>query len=211
MSNTTNYGWNIPDNTDLVKDGALAIRTLGSAIDTSMNTALGTRKAGMVLLNTTSFSAVASQNMAANLFTATYKNYLLMLNWQQNTTTGSIGLRLRASGVDAATNYFYSIAGFDSNNTANSTGQASQTYFYFSASSPKADSAPNGAYIYVHDPLTAARTMFTGQSAVWQQSDRLTSSNFAGMHSTAAAYDSFSLTPSAGSMTGTISVYGVNV
>ena len=35
MANTTSFGWETPDNTDLVKDGALAIRTLGEAIDTS--------------------------------------------------------------------------------------------------------------------------------------------------------------------------------
>jgi hypothetical protein len=35
MANTTNFGWETPDNTDLVKDGALAIRTLAGAIDTS--------------------------------------------------------------------------------------------------------------------------------------------------------------------------------
>jgi hypothetical protein len=36
MANTTNFGWETPDDTDLVKDGAAAIRTLGQAIDTSM-------------------------------------------------------------------------------------------------------------------------------------------------------------------------------
>jgi hypothetical protein len=36
MANTTNFGWETPDDTDLVKDGAAAIRTLGSAIDTSL-------------------------------------------------------------------------------------------------------------------------------------------------------------------------------
>lgn len=36
MANTTNFGWETPDDTDLVKDGAAAMRTLGSAIDTSM-------------------------------------------------------------------------------------------------------------------------------------------------------------------------------
>ena len=36
MANTTYFGWETPDDTDLVKDGAAAIRTLGSAIDTSM-------------------------------------------------------------------------------------------------------------------------------------------------------------------------------
>ncbi len=35
MATTTNYGWETPDDTDLVKDGAAAIRTLGSAIDTT--------------------------------------------------------------------------------------------------------------------------------------------------------------------------------
>ena len=35
MATTTNFGWDTPDDTDLVKDGALAIRTLGSSIDTS--------------------------------------------------------------------------------------------------------------------------------------------------------------------------------
>jgi hypothetical protein len=35
MATTTNYGWATPDNTDLVKDGALAIRTLGSSVDTT--------------------------------------------------------------------------------------------------------------------------------------------------------------------------------
>jgi hypothetical protein len=35
MATTTNYAWETPDDTDLVKDGALAIRTLGSSIDTT--------------------------------------------------------------------------------------------------------------------------------------------------------------------------------
>ena len=36
MANTTYFGWETPDDTDLVKDGAAAIRTLGQAIDTSL-------------------------------------------------------------------------------------------------------------------------------------------------------------------------------
>lgn len=36
MATTTNFGWETPDDTDLVKDGAAAMRTLGNAIDTSM-------------------------------------------------------------------------------------------------------------------------------------------------------------------------------
>jgi hypothetical protein len=36
MATTTNFGWETPDDTDLVKDGAAAIRTLGNSIDTSL-------------------------------------------------------------------------------------------------------------------------------------------------------------------------------
>jgi len=36
MATTTNYSWTTPNDTDLVKDGASAIRTLGSAIDTTV-------------------------------------------------------------------------------------------------------------------------------------------------------------------------------
>ena len=35
MPSTTNFGWTTPADTDLVKDGAAAIRTLGNGIDTS--------------------------------------------------------------------------------------------------------------------------------------------------------------------------------
>ena len=33
MATTSNYGWPTPDDTDLIKDGAAAIRTLGSSAD----------------------------------------------------------------------------------------------------------------------------------------------------------------------------------
>lgn len=36
MASTTNYGWTTPDDTSLVKDGAAAIRSLGTAIDTTV-------------------------------------------------------------------------------------------------------------------------------------------------------------------------------
>jgi hypothetical protein len=40
MATTTNNGWTTPDDTDLVKDGALAIRDLGQEIDTSVGEGL---------------------------------------------------------------------------------------------------------------------------------------------------------------------------
>lgn len=51
MATTTNFGWSTPDDTALVKDGASAIRTLGSSIDTSMAGLKG-GTAGQVLSKT---------------------------------------------------------------------------------------------------------------------------------------------------------------
>jgi hypothetical protein len=106
MATTTpNYGWAVPTSTDLVKDGATAIETLGDAIDASMNTALGTKKAGMVLLNTTSFSGVTSVSLPALSFTSAYTNYVLYVN---ATSSASVGLRFRfiKEGVERAANYY---------------------------------------------------------------------------------------------------------
>lgn len=36
MASTTNFGWSTPDDTALVKNGASAIRTLGSSADSTV-------------------------------------------------------------------------------------------------------------------------------------------------------------------------------
>lgn len=41
MATSTNFGWSLPDDTDLVKDGASAMRTLGNAVDASFVDVLG--------------------------------------------------------------------------------------------------------------------------------------------------------------------------
>jgi hypothetical protein len=101
---TTNYGFDIPQSTDLVKDGATAIATLGQDIDTAMNTALGTKKAGMVLLNTTSFSAVSSVSLATDSFTTAYDNYMLNITFDLTTgTNAELLFKGRTAGSDIST------------------------------------------------------------------------------------------------------------
>ena len=60
MANTTNYNWETPDDTDLVKDGAAAIRTLGSSIDTTTKN----------LNPQTTTGAIAYRSATANVNTA---------------------------------------------------------------------------------------------------------------------------------------------
>jgi hypothetical protein len=52
MATTTpNFGWSVPTSTDLVKDGATAIETLGDSIDASMGDLLGGTSGQMLVKN----------------------------------------------------------------------------------------------------------------------------------------------------------------
>jgi len=211
MATTTNYGWTTPDDTALVKDGAAAIRSLGTAIDTSMNTALGTRKSGLVLLNTTSFSAVASQSVN-NIFTTTYDSYKIILDLTAVSGDLVLYMRLRASGTDASgINYslgynYRSRAGASSgynNNDATfwgilqgSNGELSHNYL---------------ASIDMTSPALAQRTLFGANGYVAQGTDDVMYGfSGGGMHAVESAYDGFSLITSTGTVTGRVSVYGYN-
>jgi len=117
MATTTNYGWETPDDTDLVKDGAAAIRTLGSAIDTSLvdlkggttgqvlskasNTDMdftwGT-SGGLTLISTATPSAATTVSFTS--IPTTYKMLIVKYVARQsvNNTYFSVQLNAQASG-----------------------------------------------------------------------------------------------------------------
>ena len=139
MATTTNFGWTTPDNTGYVKDGALAIRTLGSAIDSSMVDLKGgasgqyLKKASATDMDfqwvtlsaspwsyiggvtTTSGSTVAFTGLAG-----TYKELLLTFNNVNISARQSIFFRLNSDST--GTNY-----------KASSTQDLSGTTYYGSA------------------------------------------------------------------------------
>jgi hypothetical protein len=96
MATTPTYSWPIPDDTDLVKDGAEAIRDLGNAIDTTVD-GLGV---GLVHIETQSASAVAAVNFN-DVFSSSYDNYRLIFDIE-GSTTNTVNLRFRAAGTDAS-------------------------------------------------------------------------------------------------------------
>jgi hypothetical protein len=73
MATTTNYGWTTPNDTDLVKDGAAAIRTLGSSVDTTTKNLNPQTTTGAIAYR----SATANVNTALPLGTA---NQVLRVN-----------------------------------------------------------------------------------------------------------------------------------
>jgi hypothetical protein len=205
MATTTNYGWTTPDDTSLVKDGASAIRTLGSSIDTSLNNALGTKKAGLVLLNTTSFSAVSSVSLAASTFTSTYDNYKVIYKF---TASGSAALRarVRLSGTDASgANYSEMIVTCGTGSGPGRLGALNTTEFDF------CNLATSNSYSLNLDFYDIAKAAPTGVSGFATQHS--TSANIISCdHSLSTAYDSFTIYSSSGAVniTGAYFVYGFN-
>ena len=110
MATTTNYGWTTPDDTALVKDGASAIRTLGSSVDTTTkalnpsttlgdieyrsstantNTRLGIGTTGQVLTVSGGVPAWATASSAANF---------ALINSGGTTLTGAATITVNVSG-----------------------------------------------------------------------------------------------------------------
>jgi len=204
MATTTpNYGWAVPTSTDLVKDGATAIETLGDSIDASMFTALGTKKAGMVLLNTTTFSAVASQSFN-NVFSATYTNYRIVFNVEHTVGLVVLNFRLRVSGTDATgANYnFQTLSGDNTISGGRSQNQTSSEIALISTS------VGNNGSTDIYRPFLTNQTSFITQtiSAYNSPYGRI----YWGEHTPATSYDGFTIFPPSGNMTGTVSVYGYN-
>jgi len=201
MATTTpNYGWTVPTSTDLVKDGATAIETLGDAIDASMNTALGTKKAGMVLLNTTSFSAVASQSIN-DVFTSTYSNYRIIFDCS-NSTSASMSFRVRVSGSDLTTNtykYGHNINGYTNSVSADGSSSSSAWVIGY------ADGASFTTILDLINPQATKNTF--GIYAVARDS-----STFAGgaLVNNSTSYTGFTIFSSSGTLTGTVRIYGYN-
>jgi hypothetical protein len=203
---TTNYGWAIPQSTDLVKDGATAIATLGSAIDTSINTALGTKKAGMVLLNTTSFSAVSSISVPTGTFTATYDNYFAVFQ-ASFATAANITLRLRAAGSDLSSALYRYAHHYVATNADHALDTANtQTSGKITSSNMNRPTAQ----IAFFNPFLTAKTQFDVQAGGGRDATVYSFAQYgSNEYDATTSADSFTLIFSQ-SGTGTVSVYGFN-
>ena len=201
---TTHYGFDIPQSTDLVKDGATAIATLGQDIDTAMNTALGTNKAGMVLLNTTSFSAVSSQSIN-DVFSATYDNYKIVLN-AIGSTAINIALRFRVSGSDVSTSTYQINFLFASDTTVSSGRQLTNTSLNLGDCGSSDRLALTAD---IHNPFLSVPTgVATYGMGNYPSANNLSIKSASQSGST--SFTGFTLLPNTGNITGNVSVYGYN-
>lgn len=212
MATTTpNYGWTVPTSTDLVKDGATAIETLGDAIDASMNTALGTKKAGLVLLNTTSFSAVSSVSLPNSTFSATYQNYKIHFQLTANSADQNLSMRMRASGADSTASQY---------NFASKGSDVAAGAFEFYANGlttwtlAQTDGANSGSGYFMQwdviNPFDTKKTIIQGFSTGVSNSGSIYSLQGGGTYFNDLSFDSLTIYPSTGTITGSILVFGYN-
>ena len=159
---TPNYSWPVPTSTDLVKDGAVAIEALGDAIDA---TVFGLGSSGFSLINTTTYSTVASISVN-NVFSSTYQNYRIVIAGSTSSaaTGGNVTMRFRVSGSDDATGQ-YAFLGLTmgiGSGTLGTTGQTSAQVGY--AGFNTSNSGWNSTIVDVFRPFEANWTHFLASS-----------------------------------------------
>jgi hypothetical protein len=153
---------------------------------------------GLVHIATESFSAVSSVSLNG-VFTSTYENYAILGNI---TPSGSVrvDMKLRVSGSDASTNYQNQLV------QANATLSGTRTTAQTEARLGSADGTLTSFDIKVFGPQIAAVTQISSE-AIRSNSD-VTLDYYLNRHTTASAYDGFTIFPSSGTFTGTVRIYG---
>lgn len=105
MATTTpNYGWDVPTSSDYVKQGAVAIETLGDDIDATLFSVTGGKGVGLQLLTNTDFTTQATVNFT-NVLSSTYTAYRVIM---QVSGSGYVPLimRFRENTTDKAASYY---------------------------------------------------------------------------------------------------------
>lgn len=228
MATTTNFGWTTPNDTDLVKDGAAAIRTLGSAIDTSLvdlkggttgqsltknsNTdmdfiwATPAAGGGLTLLSTTTLSGATTT--ISSISTA-YKNLFIVI--ENAYAGGNIDLIVQLNG-DTGTNYTY--YGIDSiNGSLNGRGNLNASDVTMNNFAPSGNQTKNNAMSVIELPryTTTSGNQFMTANYKARYSAGYSGGTFAASYLKTAAITSISFTAGNNTWTaGSVLIYGEN-
>lgn len=227
MPNTTNFNWVTPADTDLVKDGAAAMRTLGNSIDASFvdlkggttgqlltkasNTDLDftwsapPAGSGLTLVTTATASGTATSLAIDNCFTSTYRNYLILINMRA-ASAGNFTFKFRASSTDTSSGYCQGGYIIDSDSATLSAHIVDAS----TAAQFRDVNTTDGSYILqVCNPQIANRTSFHLQNAEPAGTNaKMTASAFSGIQSSTTQFDGINFINDTGNLTGTVRVYG---
>ena len=167
---------------------------------------------GLVLLNTTSFSAVASQAIPVLTFSATYDFYRVVCDFTAATADATIYVKMRASGTDSSGGYYQGVANFTTGGVIGSSSISNGTAG-FNVTEVDSATASNHTSSFVMDlqrPFSAIYTTMQILSIAASSTGALYSNFGAGVHAVSTAYDQLNVIASAGNISGKIQVYGYN-
>jgi len=201
MATTTNYSWTTPDNTAYVKDGASAIRTLGSSVDTTLFTALGGAYPGLRLVKKQTIGSAVSSVTVTSAFSATYEAYKVIIAGGACSNDNS---SLILTFGSTTSGYIYSYGVFASG-VAIGDGSTSASGFAAAGQANTNSLTFNMDFV---NPFLSKHTLVSGLGGY-----NLTNNNsriaYSGVVPNTTSYTAFTLTPGSGTLTGgTIYVYG---
>jgi hypothetical protein len=190
----------------------MAIKTFTTGeVLTASDTNTYLANSGLVYVGGSSFSAQSTVDL--DLFSSTYDNYRVEIEWIQNTSNGNLELKFRDSGGPVSTNYAFASAGSYMSSGVfqfagfNSSANQTQTSGYIMG----AVAGTRGVASYdIFSPNLARETNMTGQVSVDAASATLTRvqvSSFIRQNS-ATVFVGLQLFATAGTATGTVRVYG---
>lgn len=170
MATTTNNGWTIPADTDLVRNGALAIRTLGNAIDSSLGKATYTNYSPTV--PSTGWTLGTGNSTSGNycqLGKTVFFDGIVQFGTSATTGSGTFAIDLPISASTNTTEWAGNGMFYDSSDTAyypltvRITG--TQLQFYFA----KMRTASPTTFLNLLDFNTANRPVqvASGDQVVW--------------------------------------------
>ena len=198
MAITPTYSWPLPDDTDLVKDGAEAIRDLGNAIDTTVG---GLSSGGLVHIDTVTVGSGVSSVSLNDVFSATYDNYLINGYVKQTSGTADFFLRLRNAGSDR-TAAAYRVQLLHLFSASNGNGKYVSSIFDLGTTD---DAGGCGFSATIFSPAVSSTTFFVGGGG-----NEGNLKHEAGVYNVVDTNDGFSVLVSAGTLaSGYISVYGL--
>lgn len=141
---------------------------------------------------------------ADNVFTSSYTNYLLLINYTIN-GAGQMRIKLRTGGVAASTNYNFQTVEGNGTSLTTSTA-ASQTSYLVGAFGSGLEAAAN---VQLFGPqLAKATTVLVGNTAANGALTVPLYEQWYGNHSTATAYDGIEIFTSGTNWTGVYAIYG---
>lgn len=205
------YGFPYPEPTDLVADYPALGQDLAEDIEAVLPTL-----SGLTLVTPTSiantggtasatggavtYSAVTSVSLNG-VFTTTYANYLVVIRSSQSAGVAH-QMRLRVSGTDAATSYYYAGPGLASSAAASNLSGSNVT---------SVDLYGGAEGTYVMHIINPKATTFT--SGLWHFGSWNGATNYGGSatfyHNTSASYDGVTFLVGSGTLSGTARVYGL--